>query len=263
MMNETVPPPDRSANAYTASLLPGIIVIVVGTLFLLSSLGAIHIPIWSLWRLWPLFLIGLGAMNMMRRQWDALIWGFATALFGLGLLLDNFGLLPFHGWQLWPIFLVALGVHLLVAPNARTACSRGARHAGAREQRQWHVATPTMSVGPGQPLHLMAICSEAHGRVTSSDLARGEAFSMFGLCKVDLRSMGMPGSPVTIDASSIFGAVEIYIPSTWDVMLRGVGVFGTYQDETLRQSPIEGSGVRRGLLIVQGVCFFAAVTVKN
>jgi len=70
----------------------------------------------------------------------------------------------------------------------------------------------------------------------------------------------VPGHAVTIDASTVFGAVEIYVPSTWDVILRGFGILGVYQDETL---PPVTAGGERGTLIVQGVSMLGAVTVKN
>lgn len=264
-MNETNMTSQRPGSDAVMAMVPGLIVVLLGIAFLLSSTGVLHTSIWQFWRLWPVFLILAGGMNMLRRQPSGFVWGLATAAYGVCFLLDNFGLLPFHAWKLWPIFVVALGVQWLLATTAGEAmgdpgCGRhGAHRHGAR-----HFAFASdAAIGPGHPLQMMAIFSETHARVTSPDLVRGEAFSMFGMCKIDLRTMGIPDHPVTIDASSIFGAVEIYIPGTWDVMLRGVGLLGAYQDETLPPAAGRSTESRRGLLVVTGHCTFAAVTVKN
>lgn len=49
------------------TLFWGLILIVVGALLLLNSLGILHVSVWGL--IWPLFLIGLGS-------W--ILWGFLT-----------------------------------------------------------------------------------------------------------------------------------------------------------------------------------------
>lgn len=255
-------PANRPALATVMAMVPGAFILSLGIISLLVSTGVLHLSLWQLWRFWPLFLVFIGIVNIARLNLASVIWGVALALYGGCFLLDNFGRLPFHAWQLWPIFVVALGAQWLLAtvrgePIGGRGCRSGFGRHGAR-----HFPF-SGAVGPGQPLQMTAVFSEAHARVTSADLVEGAALSFFGMCKIDLRSMGIPDHPVTIDASALFGAVEIYIPGTWDVILRGIGLLGAYQDETLPPVPGGNTGSRRGLLIVKGHCTFAAVTVKN
>lgn len=263
-MNETNVTANRPLYATVTALFPGVFVLLLGVVSLLVSIGVLHVSLWQIWRYWPVFLILLGLINLLRADRTGVIWGLATALYGVFFLMDNLGRLPFHAWKLWPIFVVAFGAQWLLATLQGDGMDGPVLHTGSRRHPLRSLAAgQEATVIPGQPLQIMAIFSEAHARVVSPDLVGGQAFSMFGLCKIDLRAMGVPEQPVTIYASAFFGAIEIYVPGTWDVMLRGVGMLGAYQDETMPM-PLNGrEGERHGLLVVRGLTAFAAVTIKN
>jgi hypothetical protein len=109
-------------------------------------------------------------------------------------------------------------------------------------------------------MHVVAVFHEEKRRVLSASIAHIEALAVFGAIQLDLRAMGIPDHPVSIDANAVFGGIEIFIPSTWEVVMKGTGIFGAYQDETL--APVVSEG-KRGKLIVRGVSVFGGVSVKN
>ena len=72
----------------------------------------------------------------------------------------------------------------------------------------------------------------------------------------DLRHFACSGA-----ATSIFGGGEIRIPRHWNVLVRGIGIFGGYGDETGKM-PADMTKPPK-TLIVKGVAMFGGVAVKN
>ena len=55
--------------------------------------------------------------------------------------------------------------------------------------------------------------------------------------------------------------VELKVPDTWEVMVRGAGVLGGYDDKTHPAPAVEG--VKRPKLIIRGEAVFGGVSVRN
>ena len=96
-------------------------------------------------------------------------------------------------------------------------------------------------------------------RISAPDFTHAELTAIFGGFKLDLRKATMKGSSAVIDATAIFGGVEIVVPETWNVIVRGVGIFGGYGDESHHPAASEPAPE----LIVQGVAMFGGVAIKN
>jgi hypothetical protein len=58
----------------------------------------------------------------------------------------------------------------------------------------------------------------------------------------------------------MFGGIDIRVPETWAVTVRGTGVFGGYEDKTIEPRPTDPKPPH---LIITGVALFGGVTVKN
>jgi hypothetical protein len=69
----------------------------------------------------------------------------------------------------------------------------------------------------------------------------------------------MKGSRAVVDATAIFGGIEIRVPDNWNVIVRGVGIFGGYGDESHHPPASEAAPE----LVVQGVAIFGGVAIKN
>lgn len=94
-----------------------LLLIVVGIVLLLNTLGTIPGNPWSLLlRLWPMLLIAGGLDGLLHGEGPIgnIVWGGLGVLF----LLSNLGYLPFPVleliWRLWPVMLVAWGLQLII-----------------------------------------------------------------------------------------------------------------------------------------------------
>jgi hypothetical protein len=71
----------------------------------------------------------------------------------------------------------------------------------------------------------------------------------------------MEGEEAVIDLVAFFGGGEFIIPRTWEVSVRGTGLFGGHGDET-RHLPSE-PGKPRKTLIIRGSWMFGGFNIKN
>jgi len=114
------PPPDkwtRPPRRYSGALFFGIVLLALGVVLLLGTLGVIDWDVWdSIVRLWPILIIAGGLDGLFNRQ------GVVGPVFwtGIGILflLSTLGYLSASVWELaltlWPLLLVVFGVEILV-----------------------------------------------------------------------------------------------------------------------------------------------------
>lgn len=114
------PPPGRWSKPprrYSGALFFGLLLVTLGVVLLLGSLGVIDWDIWdSVLRLWPVLIIAGGLDGLFNRQ------GVVGPVFwtGIGILflLSTLGYLSASVWELaltlWPLIFVVIGVEILV-----------------------------------------------------------------------------------------------------------------------------------------------------
>jgi len=68
----------------------------------------------------------------------------------------------------------------------------------------------------------------------------------------------MAGREAIFEANAIFGGVEMKVPAEWAVSVRGMGIFGGYEDKT--KMPVSPDAP---LLVVSGYAIFGGVSVSN
>lgn len=251
-------------------LVGGVILAGIGVLLLLQNLGIPYFE--DLERYWPVILIVVGLAQAARSIGaGGKVWGGAVFIVGIIFLLNNFGVIHGDIWRfLWPGILILAGLGMLARTLDREAggsYNPGATAANAKKFGEdlrdrivsdIHARIPRGSINS---LSEWAVFGGARRRVDSQDFQGGEAFAMFGGVEIDLRKAGSTREEILIEANAIFGGIEIRVPETWNVLVRGSGIFGGYEDETIdtRVAP-EG---KQPILIVNGFAVFGGVTIKN
>jgi hypothetical protein len=248
-------------------IIIGTTVLLVGVLFLLENFGLVHAS--RVWQYWPVILIAWGVAGATnRRRRGGRVWGGMVALAGIILLLGNLNIINQSIWRaIWPLFLIGIGLRML--------------YRAATRRRRWDNGNPpdgppseggpsgggTPVSGPGAPssasrpghLDEWAVFSGVRRRLDWQDFKGGEAFAMFGGVELDLRSATIAQDEVVIDASAVFGGVDLQVPENWNVAVEGHGIFGGYDDKTLHTMP--ESALPR--VVITGNAIFGGVVVKN
>lgn len=228
--------PKRSGGAMVA----GVVIITVGAILLLNQLGVL--PHMVTLHFWPMVLIVVGLIKLLSGN-DAGDRVFGGCLIATGIILQTNALGITHiTWsQAWPAIIIAVGV-MLVA-HALTGQPCGSKFSVDPEWNSFYV------FGGGER------------QVTAKDFRGARLFAVFGGYEVDLTRADMEGSEAYIEANAVFGGGEIRVPTSWKVVVQGMGVFGGYDDKSQYVQPDPAAPSKT--LYVRGVAVFGGVEVKN
>lgn len=237
----------------TGGFVFGLVIIAAGTLMLLDNLGILHVR--DIWDYAPLVLVAIGLAKLLEGgRTGGLLWGGVLAGGGTLWFLSNIDVLRLDPRFLWPLALIALGVLFLYR---------------AVEQR-WRPPTPpedSQDTDPGAPpvqasqaqINIATLFGGVKRYVDSSDFRTADLFACFGGIEIDFRSAKVQQHAV-IDANAVFGGIEIKVPRTWFVEVRGMGIFGGYEDKSLHPDESAGPAPR---LTITGVACFGGVSVMT
>lgn len=224
-------------------LLPALIVIGAGVLFLLNNLQIVIIHNWVDY--WPVILVAIGLVKLVdSNDQPGRIGG--GILMGLGgiLLARNLGYLDVRLRDLWPIALIAAGLLML--------WNRMPWHGAAQWPRRFEATANTVNEN--------AIFGGAKRHVTTPDFQGGQITAMFGGVELNLRKAGMSGDSATLEINTLCGGAEIKVPENWVVVMQGTAIFGGYSDDTVHPR-MDAPGIKT--LFIRGAAFFGGVEVKN
>jgi hypothetical protein len=250
----------RMQNPGARHAVAGIVLLVIGIVFLLTNLGVFYPE--DVRTYWPLILVAFGVAHaVLRSGAGPRLWGGAIAASGLVLLAHNLGYIHGDIWQLlWPVFLIFMGVSFLVrAIRGGHPWGPWGPFAGAPDGSPPSLGFPPFSSANPNVLNEVTVFGGVRRRIVSQEFEGGEVSAIFGGVEIDLRAAATKKDEVVIELNAIFGGVEMRVPDTWDVTVRGAGIFGGYEDKTMpRRDPASG---KRPLLVITGSAVFGGVTV--
>jgi hypothetical protein len=222
-------------------LIPAIIVIGIGVLFLLNNLNILYFWEWT--RYWPVILITIGLVKLVDS--DSSGGHVAGAiLIGVGAIFlgQTLGYLNVRLHDLWPLILIGAGLLMLFRGDSWHGISRGPRiHTYGRVREA-------------------SVFGGGKRKINTQDFTGGHIEAVFSGYEIDLRGAIMTGDSATLKVSAVFSGVEIRIPETWSAVVEGTGVFGAFADNTVQPNP-QTPGLKR--LFVKGDAVFGGVDVKN
>ena len=219
-----------------SNIVFGLILTLVGVLFLLHNLGIYYIS--NIWRYWPLLLIAAGLSKMVWGRAGERMFGAVALFIGSVFFVDNVFGWHVHLGQLWPVILVIVGISVV----ARAV--RGPRAPGAVEDMSTIVRE-------------QAIVGGISRRNTSQSFQGGELTAFMGGCEVDLREARMAGPQAVIDCFVMWGGIEIKIPADWVVEPQLSVLAAGFEDGT--KPPVQPAG----RLVIRGTALMGGIEISN
>ena len=234
------PSPRRWGGAEMSGLLGGLLILIVGLVFLLDNLNVIASV--NIFRFWPLILVALGLKHLFEARDRGAAVG-AVLLTSVGVLfqLDRLHIIEVRFWQLWPLLLVAFGFQMLMR-----SLSGPPRPPAAATDAE--TATSFSS---------SAFLGGIKRRNCSKAFRGGSVSVIMGGVELDLTKAEIEGNTATIQISAMMGGVELRIPETWSVETRIVPLLGGVEDKTI--PPRDSSKV----LVLLGSIVMGGVEIKN
>jgi predicted membrane protein len=236
-------PGRRDGQLHRGGVLPGLILVFIGTVILLDHMG--YIPADRLWRLWPLILIVVGAVKFFKERNHAL--GAVLMVIGGLFLSSNFGLIRLNWNDMWPLVLIGAGVALIWSRIEMPQLPQGVRSAP----------------GSANSINEYAMFGGVERRISASSFTGGTVTALFGGVELDFRSADIEGEEAVIYVEAIFGGIEIVVPERWMVIYEGQSIFGGYSDETRPPLPDVPGAAPKKRLILRGRAVFGGISVKN
>jgi predicted membrane protein len=234
----------NSCGRRHSGMVPGIILIVVGMLFLLDHMGIIRAE--QYWIYWPLVLVAIGLARVFRP--GERVMGIGFILVGGVLQLHELHLTHLSWNAIWPLLLIFAGMQIIWSRFGRPGF-RG--------------MPDTVASGGTNTLNEYALFGGVERRVNVNNFRGGSITAIFGGVEVDFRSADIEGEEASIFVEAIFGGVEITVPERWIVIFQGQSVFAGYSDETRQPLPDAPGAPPRKTLVLHGRAVFGGITVKN
>ena len=223
-------------------MLFGGMVVVFGLLMLLSNLNIVRFD--DLWRFWPVVVIVLGvAKVLVARSPGGYIMGGIAALVGSLILLDNLDIVRFNFELIWPILIIGFGLSMLL----RTI-----------DRKKYLAGGPAIS---SPDISTWVVFSGFKRRIDSQDFKGGDVVALFGGVNIDLRNAAISGDRAVIDLNIMFGGADIRVPENWNVVMKGMALFGGFQDKTIHPKP--DPNVKTPELVITGAAIFGGVKTDN
>jgi predicted membrane protein len=234
----------------------GLLLVVLGTLLFIDNLDLLPFSVAKAF--WPLAILAYCGITFFRTCSPIVrVWTVTGMVWGALLLLNDVHLIHVRGDILWPLILIASGVVLLL-------------YRLRWQTIPWKEWTDRFSIASNAKTNLTsgkleeyAVFSGVKRRIETLGLEGGHLTSVFGSLEIDLRKASISAieRQAVIEANAAFGAIELRIPETWRVDLRGNAVFGAYEDKTIPPRPDPGS--LTPTLVIRGGTAFGAVVIKN
>jgi len=213
----------------------GTVLIGVGAVFLLDASGVLDAGA-TLGDWWPLGIVMLGAFQIASERSVGPASG-VLLVGGLALLGATTGLFGTIDWAIvWPVVLILAGAGLLF---------------GWGRQRMGAVDEAEVSG--------MAVLASTRVATRSAAFRRASVTAVLGGMTLDLSKATPAPEGARVSATVVFGGVDVIVPAGWAVSIKGVPLFGGWDDTTAR-APVGPDTPR---LEIQALVVFGGLEVKH
>ncbi|MBQ6796885.1 MAG: hypothetical protein IJP10_02610 [Clostridia bacterium] len=221
-----------------SAVLTGLLLIAAAVLFVLNSAGVIS---FSIGTFWPVILVAAGLPGLFEKGGRIFSLGLIAA--GGLLLVRNLGVEPFAGLEVWkgiilPVLLCIAGISII-----------------ASVFRFGKVGESKSEIGSSDTKELSVVFGEKKVDYSGVEFSGIEVSCVFGSAELDLRNAIIPAD-CRIDASSVFGSLEIITGNNAKYTVTGSQVFGSVESKNC------ASGGDLPTVTVSGSAVFGAVEVK-
>ena len=232
-------------------LIAGALLILAGILFVGINIGLIPRDIGKVIFSFPMLLIIIGLICLLKKYvFTGLILSF-TGLFFLipRVTLQIYGEIyraPENFTTIfWPLLLILYGIALIIHWIAKPSGSYEFYRHWEKKKKGAFSRSTVFGIGE----HI----------ILDEEFKGGKVNAVFGDTTIDLRKTYLPEGETRLEVSAVFGRIVVLVPETWRVESLLDSVFGGFQDNRIFGENIDES--RK--LIIEGECVFGGGELKN
>ncbi len=235
---------EENKQTLSSRIVLGLILIFVGSLFLLSTLNILNIDIPHIIFSFPFFLFVIGILIMVNSRRI----GFGGLLTFIGLIFLIPRIFPFieiNSGIVFPVLIIAFGLYIMLRRKSIPY----------NWHRRHNKETVDLDI-----LDEVAIFSGSERVIISNNFKGGSVTAIFGGSEIDLRSCKLAEGDNLIDVLTLFGGTTLYVPKDWVIKVSVTPIFGGFSNK-LRRDPDEILDHTRTLTI-SGTAIFGGGEIK-
>ncbi len=228
------------ARDYQGRVFAGLLIIVIGVIFLLGSLDKINV--WDLVSdYWPLILVAVGVWHILSHNFRQVGTGLILIAIGSVFMLIEWGVIGTSFWSVfWPVLIIAVGLWILLRPRFKGYSGK----------------IPEIKEND---LDAFVIFAGIKRRVESKEFRGGKATAMFGGVELDFYDAKLAGNQATIDLTAMFGGIDVRVPRNWKIVVDSHAILGGVDDKH-RPEPEDRI---EATLFIKATAIFGGVDIKN
>lgn len=223
-----------------ARLTTGIIIVLIGIMLLLVTTDTVEGDI--LWAWIPGLFVLLGVWALVRSGFRNIVGPVMLIAIAGAFLLRTLNVIEAGViGTYWPAFIVLFGILVIINRSRK-------RH---RIEISGISTSETTSVG---------VFGSDRRRVSTDNFTNAEVVAIFGDSELDLRDSTVSNPPAMIEATAVFGDVEIRLPAEWEIDIQVMSVFGDTVDRRPRSQEHDPQGPT---LILTGSAVFGDIEILD
>jgi len=228
----------------------GVILIILGVLFLIENLALpfLHIP--RIFFSWSFILVVIGVLVLINSRKS--IIGFALLFVGGISMASKILDYSFRGfiYEYWPLMLIAVGAYLLYQKGSN----------GEADKEKNVNENNIYSDSVNSYIDEIAILSSVKRKYKINDFRGGKVTAILGGVELDFYDSNLADGEQRLEITSLFGGVDLYIPPDWRVIVKTASIFGGTDDKRRRDGAVLQENK---VLVIEGVALFGGVDIKN
>ncbi len=238
-------------NNTTARLIAGLVLIVLGGLFLLDNYNIINFTIPHIFLQWEYILIAIGIYISVASNKKTL--GIILIAVGFLNLLPNF----------WPLILVGLGINIILRRNK--SCNNKEKMSTYSEESGSKINVNKEEESSSKNyfknyIDDVSIFGGGTKNFISPNFSGGKLTAIFGGSDIHLEGCQLAPKKHELDLFVMFGGYTIYVPKDWNIIIDVVPIFGGFADKRIHDpnKVYEEDKV----LIIKGIILFGGGEIK-
>lgn len=247
---------ENQKRNFDSRTVVGLILVVLGGLFLLDSMDLINFNIARVIFSFPAVLIILGIILILNTCRKLL--GSTLLLLGIFLMIPIiFPWVYYDRHLIFPILLIAFGVYIILRKRTHRTTAGKYRHKPDAETAHFKDYQEVSS----DRVDDVAIFGGGHKIIVTDNFKGGNITSIFGGSEIDLRECKLAQGTNVIDIVAVMGGSNIIVPPDWKILIDVLPIFGGFSNK-VRRDPNTVIDTEKTLLI-KGFVLFGGGEVRS
>jgi predicted membrane protein len=249
----------------------GILLVVIGKLFLLRELG-VEIPYWIF--SWKMLLVGIGLIIGVSHGFRSAGWLIPVLVGASFLMIDLYPEMNIKS-IIWPVLLIILGLFIIFKPRRKHHQWKHWKHHRLRRYARdygkygedYGKYAKEYSFGEYEEssdedkIELVSFMAGTKKSIMSKQFKGGEVTNVFGGTELNLMQADFEGK-ITLELTQVFGGTRLIVPSNWEIQSTSfVTVLGSVEDKRTLKPPTGDEPSK--VLILTGTAVFGGIEIRS